>query len=243
MKKQIMYGLLAFLVFIGNGCITANVIKPLPTQELIIKVQNDTGAKVDVDKKAEINKTMSIPYTDPEFSGDAIRIGDMVCYSIWGGISAYEPLNFKKTLEVMKYKGIKKMKLFINSGGGSAFDGLAVSDMMEKAIKNGIEINTEASGLIASASVPIFGVGQYRMATRGTMFMVHSVKLFKLFSQEGKSDLRAQHKMMTILEDRYNSVLENHSKLSRKEWSDKCEKTTWFTSEEALEWGLVDEIL
>ena len=238
MKKLIVS---IFAIMFLFGCVTANVVKPVP-QEIIIKVQNSTEAKVDVDEKDTIHKTMVIPYKVPEFSGDAIQIGDMVFYSIWGGISSYEPLNFKKTLEVMKYKGIKKMRLFINSGGGSAFDGLAVADMMKKAIADGVEINTEASGLIASAAVPIFAVGQHRCATMGTMFMVHSAKLYKLFSAEGKADLKAQHKMMTLLEDRYNTVLESHSNLSKKDWADKAEKTTWFTASEALKWGLVDEV-
>jgi len=235
--------LIVLLAIAFSGCVTATVHK-LPPQEIVVKVENGTDAKVEAkkDEPDKIRKVMNVPYKEPEFSGDAIQIGDMVFYSIWGHISSIEPLNFKKTLEVMRHKGIKKMKLFINSGGGNAFDGMAVADMMEKSIKEGVEINTEASGLIASAAVPIFAVGQYRISTHGTMFMVHQGKLFKLFSQEDKADLKAQHMMMSLEEDRYNTILEKHTNLSKKEWADRCEKTTWFTAREAKEWGLLDEI-
>lgn len=74
------------------------------------------------------------------------------------------------------------------------------------------------------------------------MFMVHQAKLFKYLSQESAADLKAQSRMMEILTDRYLDVLERRTNLLAGEWLKKMEKTTWFTAEEALEWGLIDEI-
>jgi ATP-dependent protease ClpP protease subunit len=47
---------------------------------------------------------------------------------------------------------------------------------------------------------------------------------------------------MTMLQDRYISILVEHSSLSETEWRDMERQTTWFTAEQAKEWGLVDEI-
>ena len=100
----------------------------------------------------------------------------------------------------------------------------------------------EASGLIASAAVPIFAVGDVRIASRGTMFMIHQAQLFKYISSEKQDDLIAQSKMLCLLEDRYKSLVASKSNLTVDELTLKMAKTTWFTAQEAFEWGLVDKL-
>lgn len=230
-------------VLLIGGCVTSTPVLPPPPQEVKITVQSATDAKVSVDKpEGKINRTMEVPNEDPTWPNNVMLVGDTLHYTLWAYIDTSDPLTFYKTIIVAKHRNINKVHLYINSGGGSAFAGLGFADSMLKAISDGFTITTEANGLVASAAVPIFAVGQKRTATRGTMFMVHEGKLFKLFSEESRSDLQSQKKMMDLIEDQYNSIIANHSKLTIEDIKQKCAATTWFTAEEAQKWGLVDEL-
>jgi len=113
---------------------------------------------------------------------------------------------------------------------------------VERFVKNGGVINAHASGIIASATVPILAVCSKRFSSPGAIFMVHQASIFKFFSAETKSDLASQTAMMDILESNYMDKLAKYTKLSAKEWADLSKETTWFGVENAVLWGLVDEV-
>jgi ATP-dependent protease ClpP protease subunit len=185
---------------------------------------------------------MDVPYLEPEFDATARQIGDTVYFPIWSCISGNDTLALWKAIQIAKYKKLSKLVIYINSGGGSAFDGLGVCDVILAAQKDGFYITTEANGLVASAAVPIFAVAQKRISSPGTIFMIHEASLFKFITDEKRSDLVAQTKMIDLLEGRYNQLISSRSKLSVDELKEKSRDITWFTAEQALEWGLVDEI-
>jgi len=241
-RSLVLAGIVSICI-LSYGCVTVQPVKQGPAQEVVVKVVSADGKKVEVDKEVnKITKTMQIPYDEPVLPGESTQIGDTVFYPIWSYIGTADPLNLKKTLEVMKYKKLKKMHIYINSGGGSAFAGLACADIILAARASGLTIMTEANGLVASAAVPIFVVGRPRVATPGTALMIHEGKLFKLFAEETKSDLNAQKKMMDMTDNRYNKILVDNSNLSLKEIENMISKTSWFTAEEAKSMGFVDDI-
>ena len=47
---------------------------------------------------------------------------------------------------------------------------------------------------------------------------------------------------MGLLRDRYLGKLVTRTKLAKEKWEQLENKTTWFSAEKALEWGLVDKI-
>ena len=64
------------------------------------------------------------------------------------------------------------IKLIINSGGGDAYDGLALIGFMES---SPIQINTYSyGGRVMSMALPIFLAGKVRSATKYTTFMHHA---------------------------------------------------------------------
>ncbi len=134
------------------------------------------------------------------------------------------------------------MTLFINSSGGDAFAGLALSDQIERAKRRGFHITSHASGIIASAAVPVFAASDVRLAAPGTIFMVHETSLWKWPGRETASDIRSQNELMLLLRERYIAKLVNHSKLDKAKWEELEDKTTWFSAQKAKDWGLVDKI-
>ncbi len=103
-------------------------------------------------------------------------------------------------------------------------------------------MTAHASGIVASAAVPVFAVSNRRLAAPGTIFMVHETSVWKWPGRETASDIRSQNKLMNLIRDRYIGKLVKYSKLSKKEWGELENKTTWFSAEKAKHWGIVDKI-
>ena len=51
-----------------------------------------------------------------------------------------------------------------------------------------------------------------------------------------------QNELMHLLRDRYIGKLVDNSKLDKTKWEELEKKTTWFSANKALNWGLVDRI-
>jgi len=141
-----------------------------------------------------------------------------------------------------KYPGIRHLEIFINSPGGDAFSGLALADQIQRAQRKGFSVTAHASGIVASAAVPVFAVCNERLAAPGTIFMVHETSIWKWPGRETASDIRSQNKLMEILRKQYLNILVAHSKLTFDNWAGMENKTTWFSAEKAKEYGLVDRV-
>jgi ATP-dependent Clp protease protease subunit len=162
---------------------------------------------------------------------------------IWSNLSVSDVKMLWADLLVLEKKhGIKEINLFINSPGGDAFAGLALADQIHLAKKRGIKITAHASGVIASAAVPVYAMCDIRMAAPGTIFMVHEVSLWKWPGRETASDISAQNELIQLLRSRYIKILADKSDLSIDEWSKMEKQTKWFSVDDAVKWGLVDSI-
>jgi ATP-dependent protease ClpP protease subunit len=138
--------------------------------------------------------------------------------------------------------GILEVDLFINSGGGDAFSGLALADQIIRARDRGFVIHAHASGIIASAAVPVFTACSTRSAAPGTIFMVHEAALWKWPGRETASDIEAQNELMKILRAQYLGIMVKYSTTSFKEWREMERKTSWFDTEKAVKLGICDTI-
>ena len=228
-------------LFVLMSCSTTDVAK-IPIQKVLIEVQAVDPTKVTVEKQS-INQSMEVNNPEGKLSGLSFIIEDRAFIQIYSGISTVDVKHLWNDLMYLKHKTtIKKVDFFINSPGGNAFAGLALADQIECAIRNGFEITAHASGIIASAAVPVFAACSKRLAAEGTIFMVHEASLWKWPGRETASDIRSQGELMDLLRDRYIGKLVSGSNLSKEEWETMEKETTWFSSEQAKEWGLVDEI-
>lgn len=163
-------------------------------------------------------------------------------YELIGYVSDAERQQLLKAMTILEEMGQSKIRINISSFGGSAFDGMGVADTLESFKKRGFEIICYCYGKIASAAVPIFASGSIRIAGASTVFMVHEASIFKFFASESKSDIESQKEMMDKLESRYIDMLVRNSKMPSDFWARLIKRETWFTSDQAMEWGLVDKI-
>ena len=137
---------------------------------------------------------------------------------------------------------IRDVHLFIDSPGGDAFAGLALADTIEKFKKKGFHFTAHATGIIASAAVPVFAVCDVTRATRATIFMVHEAALWKWPGRETASDIRSQGKLMDLLQKLYINKLVDNSNLTFDQWVLLEAKTSWFDTKRAIEIKILDFI-
>lgn len=234
-----------FGVFLVN---CANMPPPGQTQpqEVIVKVQAADPAKVKIsqnDDKERVTKSMEVPNQEGHLSQLSFISQNKAFVKIFSGLSVSDVTRLWNDLVVLEENtNIRDVNLFINSPGGDAFSGLALADQIERARRKGFRITAHASGIVASAAVPVFAVCNERLAAPGTIFMVHEAALWKWPGRETASDIRSQNDLMSLLRDRYIGKLTANSKLEKSKWEELEKKTTWFSAEKAMDWGLVDKI-
>ena len=243
MFKRILVGLFLGTFLMGCATMQPGTRAPSP-QEVIVKVQSADPAKVSVSKKeSHVNRSMEVPNPEGSLSQMSFISKNQAFVKIFSGLSVSDVTRLWNDLVYLENNTtIRDVNIFINSPGGDAFSGLALADQIERAKRKGFHVTAHASGIIASAAVPVFAVCDYRLAAQGTIFMVHEAALWKWPGRETASDIRSQNELMQLLRERYIGKLATNSKLNKDKWERLENKTTWFSAEKAMNWGLVDKI-
>jgi ATP-dependent protease ClpP protease subunit len=198
--------------------------------------------KVPVKEEPKIVRSMEMPNPNMRLSQLTGLTSKGAYIKIFSGLSVADVTRLWNDLIYLRDETeIRVVDVFINSPGGDAFSGLALSDLIEIAQDEwGFTIRAHASGIIASAAVPVFAVCKERLAADGTIFMVHEAALWKWPGRETASDIASQNELMHILRDRYIGYLVDNSTTSKEDWEAMEKKTTWFNVDKARELGLIE---
>ena len=136
----------------------------------------------------------------------------------------------------------KEISLYINSPGGSVTDGLAIVDTMNY-IK--CPVNTICLGLAASFGAVLLSNGQKgkRFATPNAEILIHQPLIAGGGISGQTTDIKIHAEQMIKTRERLTKILaENTGKPIEQVMKDK-ERDNYMTAEEALEYGLIDEII
>ena len=164
-------------------------------------------------------------------------VADGIAYRvIIQGIGVSDAVNIFMETRDLKRMGVEEIHFYINSPGGSLFDSFAIYDTIKRLNKEGIVTVAEIEGGCMSAAVLIAAACDYRLASENTNFMVHDPRSYNTTASD------SDKQMLKDCTFRYANLLALNSDLTSEEWMEKMKFSTWFSSEEALEWGLIDEI-
>jgi ATP-dependent protease ClpP protease subunit len=245
MFKKIILLVALGVFFVSCATVPTNRTPPPPQQVVVtLQASDPTNVTVKEEPKADrVNRSMEVSNPEGRLSQLSFISKDKAFVKIFSGLSVADVTRLWNDLVVLENNTeIRDVNLFINSPGGDAFSGLALADQIERARRKGFKITAHASGIIASAAVPVFAVCDVRLAAPGTIFMVHEAALWKWPGRETASDISSQNELMHLLRDRYIGKLVDNSKLNKAKWEELEKKTTWFSANKALDWGLVDSI-
>jgi ATP-dependent Clp protease protease subunit len=149
---------------------------------------------------------------------------------------------------VMDMSGIKfdptsidmpHIQMLLSTYGGCVYDGLSLYD----AIKNSkTEVDITCFGKIMSMGIVLLLAAKTRKAYRNTTFMIHEGSAGAI----GKvSDMEDSIDESKRLNDIYFGIIESETKIPKAKLDEirKRRKDWYFTAEEALEYGLITEII
>jgi len=248
--KNTLFVALALLLVVG--CSGQAIQQESPTtvtkHELSITVVTEDGKPKEIQLKEndKVMKSMSVRQPGFELSQMSAIYGNKLYIKLFSGLSVADVTRaWSDMLIASEEHGFTKgseVHLFIDSPGGDAFSGLALADLIEFYQKQGWKFVAHGTGIIASAAVPIFAVCDETHATNATIFMVHEAALWKWPGRESASDIRAQGRLMDLLQGLYLDKLVRNSNLSMDAWQLLEAKTSWFSVEFAKEIGILDYI-
>ena len=142
-----------------------------------------------------------------------------------------------------EFENDEDIEFFISSNGGSVGDMFAVYDLM-RIVKKNRDIRTYGFGKVSSAAVVLLSAGTpgKRFISQNTRVMIHHCSAAE---QGPVPNLKTVYKEAERVEDMMIHVLAENSNLSVGEIYNIFSKNTdeYFSAEEALEMGFVDEII
>jgi ATP-dependent Clp protease protease subunit len=133
----------------------------------------------------------------------------------------------------------KPIKLIINSFGGSAYDGWGLVGVIEQ---SKTPVHTICAGEAMSMGLWLVLSGHKRFATKYSTFLYHEVSDFVHDKLEGiKDEVREIERIQKICDD----YIVDKTKILRSKLEEvRSKKQDWYISaQEALELGIVDEII
>ena len=132
-----------------------------------------------------------------------------------------------------------EITMYINSPGGGVDNGLALYDVMK-----GIScpIRTVCLGIAASMGAILFVAGDRREILPHGRVMIHDPLIA---GQLGGSALQLQEMSRNLLQTREElcGILAKHTGRTLEEIYEKTAKDSWFSAEEAIEFGFADRII
>ena len=133
----------------------------------------------------------------------------------------------------------KDIQFYINSPGGSVTAGMAIYDTM-RYIK--CDVATICVGMAASMGAFLLAAGTKgkRMALPNAEIMIHQPSAG---TQGQITDMAIHMKRLETIKARMNRILAENTGKSIEVITDACERDNFMTSEEALEFGIVDRVL
>ncbi len=161
---------------------------------------------------------------------------------IFLGVPIYDDVANIITAQLLFLQSVdakKDIMLYINSPGGSVYAGLGIYDTMQFVTP---DVATICTGLAASMGAVLLAGGKKgkRAALKHARVMIHQ----PMGGAGGQaSDIEISAKQILELREELYDILSHHSGQEKAKVAKDGERDFWMKSNEALEYGLIDEIL
>ena len=173
-------------------------------------------------------------YTITAAAGDKpaeINIFDRIG-ATWDG----EGVTAKKFIADLKAITAGSIMLFVNSPGGSLFDGVAIHNALKA---HPATITAKVMGVAASAaSVIVMGADSIEMPAN-TFLMIHKSASGAFGNAD---DMRAAADMLDKVDTSMGAIYANRTGKTADEIAQMLADETWLTAEEAVEMGFADKV-
>ena len=133
----------------------------------------------------------------------------------------------------------RDIQMYINSPGGSVYSGLGIYDTMQYITP---DVSTICTGMAASMSAVLLtaGTNGKRTALKHSRIMLHQPS-GAIGGQASDIDITV-NEIRKVKKNLYD-IIANHTGKTAKQVEKDCDRDYWLTSDEAKEYGIVDEVL
>jgi ATP-dependent Clp protease protease subunit len=133
----------------------------------------------------------------------------------------------------------KDIQFYINSPGGSVTAGMAIYDTMQY-IK--CDVATITIGMAASMGAFLLSAGTKgkRMALPNAEIMIHQPSAG---TQGQITDMAIHLKRLQVIKERMNKIMAENTGRTIEEVTAACERDNFMSAEEALAFGLIDQVI
>lgn len=148
-----------------------------------------------------------------------------------------------KLLDLDSESHEEPIQIYINSNGGSIVHGLAIYDTM-KHIQ--APVYTTCTGLCASMGAFLLSCGEkgHRAALKHSRILIHQPLISsRAGMMEKESELRKIAHDLQKRRESLEKIMAENSGQTIKRLHEDCERDNWMSAEEALAYGLIDEII
>lgn len=134
----------------------------------------------------------------------------------------------------------KDITIYINSPGGSVYDGLGIVDIMDHVSPDVSTVNT---GLAASMGAIILcsGANGKRKALKRSRTMIHQPLSFGYAQQA--SDMEIEVRQINHLKKDLCEIIANKTGNSYKKVFKDCDRDYWLSAKDSLKYGMIDKIV
>ena len=133
----------------------------------------------------------------------------------------------------------KDISIYLNSPGGSVHAGLGIYDTMQYI---GSKVGTICTGMAASMAAVLLVAGEKgkRSALKHSRVMIHQ----PMGGMQGQAaDMEINYKQIMLLKNELYQIIADHSGNPFEKIEKDSDRDYWMTSQEALEYGMIDNIL
>ncbi len=132
----------------------------------------------------------------------------------------------------------RDINMYINSPGGSVYDGMAIYDTMQLVT---CEVSTISVGLCASFGTVLLASGAHgkRYALPNSTIMMHQ----PWSGMQGQAaDIEIHARETLRIQDRLRQIIADHTGQPYEQVARDSDRDFWMTAEQAVEYGLVDQV-
>jgi ATP-dependent Clp protease protease subunit len=134
--------------------------------------------------------------------------------------------------------GVKTLHLMVQSSGGVIGDGIALYNYLRNLP---IEVITYNAGMVQSIAVVAFMAARKRRASATATFMIHKAT-FNAGLPSTSFQLSAVTHSLMVDDNRIEGILRQYLSMPEEKWNVHRYADLFLTAEEALGFGLIDEI-
>lgn len=151
----------------------------------------------------------------------------------WGDEAS---VSAKQFLDLVRNSKGKAIDLHVNSGGGSVFDAFA---MMTALAAHDGKVTAHVDGIAASAASFLLAAADEVRMSSTAFIMIHNASTV---AWGNATAIRETADWLDTIDRQLAGIYAKRGNRDASEFLSAMAETTWFTADEAAEWGLVDAI-